>query len=263
MAEAAAAVKYIFVVRHGQRKDHRPDVYPEFVGHLDTPLTPLGIDQADCVGREIMRRMQQICQDEKCTEYEVTMECSPFSRCLETSYAISKVVGAKTCNFNYAFAEWLAERLYNEDPVPKLPTLAQPADANFERLSSLFPGLTFADCPNNRRSLIEGRFPETPEQANERFLVGHQDLLESVKKQSAKLHFVVIVAHGFQQECIPLKYRNEWAKYPCYCAFTLMRMDASGKDEMILERYEDHMHADPRFAGQTDNPKKPVGAKVD
>ena len=38
--------RYLFVIRHGQRKDHRLDLYPEYKGHLDAPLTPLGFEQA-------------------------------------------------------------------------------------------------------------------------------------------------------------------------------------------------------------------------
>ena len=34
--------RYLCVVRHGQRKDHLPQEYPEFIGHPDAPLTPLG-----------------------------------------------------------------------------------------------------------------------------------------------------------------------------------------------------------------------------
>ncbi len=34
---------YLFVVRHGQRADHLPEVYPMYKGHPDAPLTPLGV----------------------------------------------------------------------------------------------------------------------------------------------------------------------------------------------------------------------------
>ena len=33
---------FLIVVRHGQRKDHKLDVYPEYKNHPDSPLTPLG-----------------------------------------------------------------------------------------------------------------------------------------------------------------------------------------------------------------------------
>ena len=42
--------RYLCVVRHGQRKDHLPDIYPEYKGHLDSPLTDLGVRQANEAG---------------------------------------------------------------------------------------------------------------------------------------------------------------------------------------------------------------------
>ena len=73
----------------------------------------------------------------------VRMECSPFWRCLETSSHIAKNIGHQTVTFNYDFAEWLADWLYKENPMPALASQTQDFDSinkNFKEL-----GVSFAD----------------------------------------------------------------------------------------------------------------------
>ncbi len=52
--------RYLIVVRHGQRKDHRLDIYPEYKGHPDAPLTPLGYDQARETGKFFKSYIQSL-----------------------------------------------------------------------------------------------------------------------------------------------------------------------------------------------------------
>ena len=42
---------FVFIVRHGQRADHDPKNFPQYVGHDDPPLTPSGHQQAVETGK--------------------------------------------------------------------------------------------------------------------------------------------------------------------------------------------------------------------
>ena len=89
-------VRFLFVVRHGQRKDMKPLEYPEYVGHPDAPLTPLGHEQAKESGVFIMKKLDEL-RKEYNVEPLVEIECSPFIRCMQTAAGISEVLGLKTC----------------------------------------------------------------------------------------------------------------------------------------------------------------------
>ena len=52
--------RYLYVVRHGQRKDHDLEKYPEFEGHPDAPLTKLGHAQAEEAGIELKKRLAEL-----------------------------------------------------------------------------------------------------------------------------------------------------------------------------------------------------------
>ena len=88
--------RFLLVVRHGQRKDMKPLEYPEYVGHPDAPLTPLGHEQAKESGVFIMKKLDEI-RKEYNVEPKVEIECSPFIRCMQTAAGISEVLGLKTC----------------------------------------------------------------------------------------------------------------------------------------------------------------------
>ena len=80
-----AKTRYLFVVRHGQRKDHLPDEYPEYRGHPDAPLTPIGHKQALETATHLKRYLKENFSD---NEYTLKIESSPFIRCLQTSHKI-------------------------------------------------------------------------------------------------------------------------------------------------------------------------------
>jgi broad specificity phosphatase PhoE len=243
MAEQDKVYRYIMWVRHGQRKDHKPDVYPEFVGNPDSPLTPLAYEQGTCVGQECARRIASIAKEHGIDDYEVSMETSPFTRCLETAYYMAKELNINRCSFNYTMSEFLSTRFFKENPRGSLHTLHK----SFEEISADFPGMTFEEDKYGRREMFGAVFPEVAEDAFNRFCVGHQDFVEATKKQTAKLHFCIVVSHGLQQQVIPQKYRDHFERNTCYCALTIAKMDNQGGDECVLERYEEHMLSQEKF----------------
>lgn len=92
--------RYLFVVRHGERKDHLPYDYPEFAGHPDAPLTPKGHEQADATGRFIKQAIASLS-----SELTVRTESSPFNRCLQTAIAINRHLGIQESTLNYRLME--------------------------------------------------------------------------------------------------------------------------------------------------------------
>ena len=110
------STRHLFIVRHGQRKDHLPVEYPEFKNHPDSPLTPLGWQQAQETGNFLKKIVAEFgCE-------RVRIGCSPFWRCLETSSAIAKALEVKNVTLEYEFGEVLLDYLYKENPVPHLKT---------------------------------------------------------------------------------------------------------------------------------------------
>ena len=58
--------------------DHLPDQYPEYRGHPDAPLTPLGHQQAEEAADFLQRLLGN-------TPHEhLIVECSPYWRCMQT-----------------------------------------------------------------------------------------------------------------------------------------------------------------------------------
>ena len=87
------------------------------MNHPDSPLTPLGHKQAAEAGVHLKWRIEEITNKKP---YSLTMECSPFFRCLETSSHIAKELNVKNINFNYHWGEWLADWLYQTSPIPNV-----------------------------------------------------------------------------------------------------------------------------------------------
>ena len=48
-------------------------------------------------------------------------------------------------------------------------------------MSEEFEGIVFEECPLGRREIFGGVFPEEPEQTYERFLLGLNDIKNSLK----------------------------------------------------------------------------------
>jgi len=101
------------LVRHGQRADHLPHLYPQYIGHPDAILTPLGHQQAYETGiflKDILPAFEQ-----KQSKYfdKLIVETSPFVRTLATTARICEAINFKDhVGLNYRYSEWLAPHLY-------------------------------------------------------------------------------------------------------------------------------------------------------
>ena len=60
--------------------DHLPDIYPQYKGHPDAPLTPLGFNQATEAGRFLKSLIAKLKTEQE--DLTVKIESSPFVRCL-------------------------------------------------------------------------------------------------------------------------------------------------------------------------------------
>ena len=177
--ENAKRTRVVFMVRHGQRKDHLPKEYPEYVGHPDSPLTPLGHSQASEAGKEIERRIKLLKSEFGVEDVSISIECSPFWRCLETSHAISKCLNVSKAQFNYPMGEWLAERLYKAGtPMPKLATQTM----SITEVNSHFDTLEFSDNLETKSILVDC-YPEEKDHVSERFLQGFTHIQQHLAKQ--------------------------------------------------------------------------------
>ena len=78
----AAKCRYLCVVRHGQRKDHLPEIYPEYKGHPDAPLTDLGFSQALEAGAYVHGLIEKLKDEAGSDNLSVQVDSSPFIRCL-------------------------------------------------------------------------------------------------------------------------------------------------------------------------------------
>ena len=113
-------LRYLFVIRHGERKDHEPELYPEYESHPDAPLTPKGHDQAQKTGLFLKNFVTTLQKENVKTAVSVTVESSPFARCLQTAAEICKLIGVPKCVLNYKCAELLTSYMFPTDPLPTL-----------------------------------------------------------------------------------------------------------------------------------------------
>lgn len=110
--------RYLCIVRHGQRMDHLPKVYPEYIGHPDAPLTPLGLKQASEAGRFLKSYIDKLKIEQ--TDISVNVQSSPFVRCLQTAGRICSEISIDEITLNYKFMEHLAGSSYPTNPLPSL-----------------------------------------------------------------------------------------------------------------------------------------------
>lgn len=162
--------RYVFVFRHGQRKDHVLEEYPEFKHHPDSPLTPLGYQQAREVGQRLKKEIELIAERHG-VQPVVTFESSPFLRCIETATQVGKELGLNECTLNYFFGEWLADWIFKENPAAELTSQTRPMEEinkDFEEY-----GVTFKDEDPEQRAILHSiQFPEPKERCAERFSNG-------------------------------------------------------------------------------------------
>ena len=113
-------VRYVFIVRHGERADRAPETRSEYKNHADAPLTMRGHDQATESGFYLQEEIRRVVQCEGCSFEEVNIKSSPFARCISSANQIASVLGIKKIDIDYSYGEWLAKWLYRENPIPFL-----------------------------------------------------------------------------------------------------------------------------------------------
>ena len=113
-------MRYVFVVRHGERADQAPETRDEWRGHPDAFLVPRGHQQAAETAAWLKSELQQIETTEGRSIDQVFLSCSPFERCMATSSKVGAALGITDIPINYRYCEFMATFLYNENPVPKL-----------------------------------------------------------------------------------------------------------------------------------------------
>ena len=88
MSSSADVVKYVYVVRHGERYDC---VHPEWKATAKRPhdphLSAAGVKQAHATGQFIAHRTRKERGDDEMAD--IAIYTSPFLRCVQTAKAIS------------------------------------------------------------------------------------------------------------------------------------------------------------------------------
>ena len=78
---------------------------------------------------------------------EITIECSPFIRTMQTSARIAKELNIAEININYVYREWLGTYLHgNESPMPHIwfkNLNADELNSKFDLLDIKFNDTTF------------------------------------------------------------------------------------------------------------------------
>ena len=109
-------VRYIFVIRHGERADH-VGLQPQHT--VDPHLSPAGLDQASKTGQFIKQTLKEIEAREGEDFNSVNVRSSPFVRCIQTAAMICKSID-KDITTDYTYCERLGTDLFLDNPSEEL-----------------------------------------------------------------------------------------------------------------------------------------------
>jgi len=151
--------RYNFVVRHGERADHDPEIREQWIGHPDPILTTIGHKQAAETGHFLKAKLEEIEKKEGKQFDKVILECSPFIRTMATAAQVGKAIGKEDIALNCRFSEWFADWLYTVNPCPKLESLNQ----DFAVLETEFnlQGRVYEKAPAEQVEEMMKLFPES------------------------------------------------------------------------------------------------------
>lgn len=104
----------LFLIRHGERADKRPDLKIKYDLGFDPPLTPDGHRMAFETGMYLANYLSG-------TKANIQIISSPFMRCMETSMGICKALNINNITVDYRLSEYMIRKFFPRgDPSPFL-----------------------------------------------------------------------------------------------------------------------------------------------
>eukprot|EP01016_Furgasonia_blochmanni_P024054 TRINITY_DN2589_c0_g3_i1.p1 TRINITY_DN2589_c0_g3~~TRINITY_DN2589_c0_g3_i1.p1 ORF type:complete len:286 (+),score=52.30 TRINITY_DN2589_c0_g3_i1:136-993(+) len=218
----------LFIVRHGEREDMVEGADPSKVAlEFDPELTELGKQQAFETGsalRQIIGNLQPV------------IVASPFLRCLQTAYYMSKGMKGQTSDGKHkvvvedGFCEFLKKEWFKSPSVLR----ELHSRSNKEISSLLGPDCQLEEGFIDRGKtplVVEPSFPESVDSYYHRiiyfFTYASNCLLEDDYKDKA----LIIVSHGYTVQFVLDHYNSfEITNSVDYCCITQFAFDREKKD---------------------------------
>ena len=116
--------RYLFVVRHGERADFGKLLGAAFNKEVDNKsdprLTEKGHDQARRTAKMIREGLDAIEKKTGKKFTSITIESSPFVRCISTACSMAKALSIDSIKINYLFSEAQATFFFKFNPMSHL-----------------------------------------------------------------------------------------------------------------------------------------------
>ena len=116
--------RYLFVVRHGERADFGKLLGAAFNKEVenksDPKLTEKGHDQARATAKLIRSGLDAVEAKTGKKFTSITIECSPFIRCISTATSMAKELSIDSVKTNYLFVEGQTTFFFKFNPMPHL-----------------------------------------------------------------------------------------------------------------------------------------------
>jgi len=241
----------IFVVRHGERADqmfNRNDNDIEL--KFDPPISDLGKKQSYAVGLEIQALVSEGFEKGliNTANPQYVIISSPFIRCLQTAYHLSKSLPSQsvyneTIFYEEGIGEFMGVDLFDDDTLNHL-YIRQKSEKDIKKL---VPYTLREGFEKIQEHIVRPKYPENAGTAFERIQTCYSRILEhfmnELNKKGDKV--LILVTHAFGVSTVlqihnPLFYNDTGTEYTIFNQI-IYDKSAKGKGKVLIKLYSKHI----------------------
>lgn len=236
----------IFISRHGERADF---LKPDFRGthkYLDTPLTPLGHEQARATGRAIKKLAYSLIEEKKSfiSKPKFMIISSPFLRTIETAAGIAETFDSDELYDKSIFVQYGCSEIltwYSYDVMPDIQISKLTPSGFSEKYSIPIKTNEF-----DEKLFTQVKYPETEADFVSRIQKFYTVLVDIYLKKLAKEGVILIISsHGWAvQEILKLLDAYDEKKPIDYCSLSAIcyeKGDVGPEAKVVLAQTLDHL----------------------